>query len=191
MQALILRTGRQIMKIDYAILGLLSWKPLTGYDIKKIIQESPYIYWSGNNNQIYKSLIQLEKDGMVSCRVIHQENGPSKKEYDITDLGYETLNHWIKFQEFEMPEYKKTFLVQLSWSANLEKAELDLLLRKYKARVEEIIVMYKEVKRRKINFPDRNEKESYIWNMLYDNMIQTYVAEIDWVDTFRKGIIKW
>lgn len=30
------------MTIDYAILGMLSWQPLTGYDIKKIIQESPF-----------------------------------------------------------------------------------------------------------------------------------------------------
>lgn len=179
------------MKIDYAILGLLSWKPLTGYDIKKIIQESPYIYWSGNNNQIYKGLIQLEKDGLVNCKVIHQENAPSKKEYNITDLGINTLNEWIKYQEFEMPEYKKTFLVQLSWSAGLKKAELDSLLDKYKARIEEIIALYRESKRRKKNFPERNKKESYIWNMLYNNMIQTYEAEIGWVETFKEGIKDW
>ena len=44
------------MIIDYAILGLLSWKPLTGYDVKRVMQDSPFLYWSGNNNQIYKAL---------------------------------------------------------------------------------------------------------------------------------------
>lgn len=179
------------MKIDYAILGLLSWKALTGYDIKKIIQESPYIYWSGNNNQIYKGLIQLEKDELVTCRVIHQENAPSKKEYDITELGLRSLNHWLKSEEFEMPEYKKTFLVQLSWSANLERADLEHLLEKYKAKMEEMVIMFQEIKRRKTNFPERNEKESYIWNMIYDNMIQTYEAEIVWVNSIRNGILNW
>ncbi len=179
------------MKIEYAILGLLSWKPLTGYDMKKIVQESPYIYWSGNNNQIYKGLIQLEKEGLVICKVIHQENAPSKKEYEITELGIETLNNWIKSQDFEMPEFKKTFLVQLSWSAKLEKSELDLLLGQYKSKIEEIVAMYKEIKRRKKYFPERSEKESYIWNMLYDNMIQTYEAELTWVENFKQGMHNW
>ncbi len=47
------------MQIDYAILGLLSWKPLTGYDVKRVMQDSPFLYWSGNNNQIYKALTKL------------------------------------------------------------------------------------------------------------------------------------
>ena len=45
------------MSIEYAILGLLSWKPFSGYDLKKIIAESEVYYWSGNNNQIYNSLV--------------------------------------------------------------------------------------------------------------------------------------
>ena len=36
-----------IMMIDHAILGLLSWKPLTGYDVKRVMQDSPFLYWSG------------------------------------------------------------------------------------------------------------------------------------------------
>lgn len=179
------------MKIDYAILGLLSWKPLTGYDIKKIIQESHYLYWSGNNNQIYKGLIQLEKDGLVNNRVIHQENAPSKKEYNITDRGMDELNNWIRHQDLELPEYKKTFLVQLSWSADLGNEEINVLLDKYETRLLEIQAMYKEGKRRKKYFPERNEKESYVWSMLYDNLIQTYEAEIQWVRNFKAGIKKY
>ena len=42
------------MTIKYAILGLLSWKPFSGYDLKKIFVDSASLYWSGNNNQIYR-----------------------------------------------------------------------------------------------------------------------------------------
>ena len=44
------------MTLEYAILGLLSWKPFSGYDLKKIFSDSPIYYWSGNNNQIYRTL---------------------------------------------------------------------------------------------------------------------------------------
>ena len=40
------------MTIKYAMLGFLSWRPLAGYDIKKLMVDSPVLYWSGNNNQI-------------------------------------------------------------------------------------------------------------------------------------------
>jgi DNA-binding PadR family transcriptional regulator len=55
------------MLINNAILGLLSYRPMTGYEIKKIIQDSSYMHWSGNNNQIYKALLELAEDGFVTA----------------------------------------------------------------------------------------------------------------------------
>ena len=43
------------MSIHHAILGLLSWKPHTGYDLKKVFEDSAFMHWSGNNNQIYRA----------------------------------------------------------------------------------------------------------------------------------------
>ena len=60
---------RLIVSIKHAILGILSFKPLTGYDIKKIIQESSFMYWSGNNNQVYKALLELHDKGFVTNEV--------------------------------------------------------------------------------------------------------------------------
>ena len=42
-------------------------------------------YWSGNNNQIYKTLVQLHADGLVESEVQQQENYPTRKEYRLTD----------------------------------------------------------------------------------------------------------
>lgn len=64
------------MIIDYAILGLLSWKPLTGYDVKRVMQGSSFLYWSGNNNQIYKTLVKLLESGFVTNEIQYQENAP-------------------------------------------------------------------------------------------------------------------
>jgi len=67
------------MLINYAILGILSCKSMTGYDIKKVIQNSTFLYWSGNNNQVYKSLTELLNKGFVTNVVKHQEGSPTKK----------------------------------------------------------------------------------------------------------------
>ncbi len=83
--------GVMAMAIKYAILGLLSWKPLSGYDLKKIMVDSAAFYWSGNNNQIYKTLVQLHEEGLVEIEVRQQENYPPRKEYTITDQGAAAL----------------------------------------------------------------------------------------------------
>ena len=67
------------MSINFAILGILSYKPMTGYDLKKIIQDSTFMPWSGNNNQIYRSLTKLLDEGLVTNEVLHQESSPTKR----------------------------------------------------------------------------------------------------------------
>jgi DNA-binding PadR family transcriptional regulator len=57
------------VSIKYAILGLLSSKPSTGYEMKKVFEESSVMYWSGNNNQIYKSLVELLNEGLVTSEI--------------------------------------------------------------------------------------------------------------------------
>ena len=37
-----------------------------------------FIYWSGNTNQIYRTLVQLHKEDLVAAEVQHQESGPSR-----------------------------------------------------------------------------------------------------------------
>ncbi len=83
------------MDIKYAILGFLSWKPFTGYELKKVITEAEGFYWSGNNNQIYTSLVELHKEGLVINEVQHQERYPSRKVYSITKEGLSALRKWV------------------------------------------------------------------------------------------------
>ncbi|HYE67160.1 MAG TPA: PadR family transcriptional regulator, partial [Anaerovoracaceae bacterium] len=94
------------MTIQSAILGLLSWRPSSGYELKKVFENSPYLYWSGNNNQIYKSLLQLQKDGLITYETIHQDGAPSKKIYSVTETGMAELKDWI-ISTSESPEFKK------------------------------------------------------------------------------------
>ncbi|MCT8978448.1 PadR family transcriptional regulator, partial [Clostridium sp. CX1] len=114
------------MSIKFAILGILSSKASTGYELKKIFEESSFLYWSGNNNQIYKALIKMQEEDLVTSEVIHQDSSPSKKIYTITEEGLKELKEWIMSSP-EAPEIKKTFLIQLAWSDMLNTQELNQL----------------------------------------------------------------
>ena len=52
-------------KTRFALLGLLSWKPMSGYDIKKIVDIGLSHFWNENYGQIYPSLDALVKEGLA------------------------------------------------------------------------------------------------------------------------------
>lgn len=175
------------MSINFAILGLLSYKSLSGYDLKKIIQDSPFMHWSGNNNQIYKALVELLDDGFVTNEVQHQESSPSKKIYTITDDGRSELKRWVQSAP-EPPELKKTFLVQLAWADLLSPSELDDLLSKYEEEIQLQLAAHEEKKRRDSFSPKRTEREVYLWTMIHENMGSYYRNELQWLRQIREGL---
>lgn len=176
------------MSIKHAILGILSWKDSTGYELKKIFEESSFLYWSGNNNQIYKALSQMLEEGLAESKTIHRESSPSKKIYSITEQGIKELKEWVVFAP-EIPEMKKTFLVQLAWSDMLSDQELKEMLANYEDELNTQLIMEKEILRRGMHFPNRSERESLIWEMISENIISTYKNELNWVAAMRQKLV--
>ncbi len=178
------------MPIRYAILGLLSYKSLTGYDLKKIMQDSPFMYWSGNNNQIYKALVDLHNEGYVTSEIFHQESFPSKKVYTITDAGLSELKRWTLSLP-EVPEIRNTFLVQLAWTAQLSNKEIDSLLSKYEQEINGRLAIEQQKINRGCFSPKRTPREACIWELLYDNVLKAYKSELEWVNKVRQALHKF
>lgn len=177
------------MSIKLAILGILSWKPSTGYELKKIFEDSSFMYWSGNNNQIYKALISMEAEELVTSEVIHQDNSPSKKIYTITEEGLKELKEWVVSSP-EAPEIKKTFLVQLAWSDMLSNQELNEILAKYENEIKAQLIMQQKKNRRALHSPNRSTRESIIWKLISENIISTYNNELNWILETRQKLFE-
>ncbi len=177
------------MDIKYAILGFLSWKPATGYELKKLITQSIGFEWSGNNNQIYTTLIQLHKDNLVTSELQHQEQLPARKIYSITNSGRHALREWI-LSNSELPIFKKSFLVQLAWSDQLSQDELKEMLKRYECEMETQILMLREQIRRGVINPARTERERYLWEKISENYIRSYELELQWAREIYQEVVK-
>lgn len=188
------------MSIDYAILGLLSWHPLTGYDIKKMFAGSAAFYWSGNNNQIYTTLVRLHEKGLVTREIEMQEDNPPRKIYSITSEGRVELKKWL-LSEPEPPQLKNAFLAQLAWADQLSSDELNTLLDKYEAEVQMQISMLQTQAQQKNIGPSgrvrdayinaaqaRTSREAILWTMIQENWTLFYENELKWVRRLRKQI---
>jgi len=175
------------MDLRFTILGLLSWRPASGYDLKRIISDSEVFYWSGNNNQIYKSLIELQNEGLVTHQVQVQESLPAKKIYSITEQGRAALYQSL-LAEPEAPELRKGFLIQLAWAEALSDDEVQALLEKYEQEITGRLRMYQAQAARPGSSPDRSQRERYLWKRLADNLIAATETELDWVRQTRQDL---
>jgi PadR family transcriptional regulator AphA len=82
-------------KSRYALLGMLSLAPMSGYDIKKATDISINHFWKENYAQIYPMLKQLAKEGLTTSHVEEQEGKPDRHVYTLTDKGREELQRWL------------------------------------------------------------------------------------------------
>ena len=175
------------MTIQYAILGLLSWRPMSGYDLKKLIADSQSLHWSGNNNQVYRTLVQLHEAGLVEIEVQQQENYPARKEYRLTEQGANELRNWV-LSAPELPQFRSTFLIQLAWADQLSAAELDGLLARYERAVEVQALILQERRRRGDINPARTPREVYLWREIEGYFLTAYTDELAWVRSLRKEV---
>jgi DNA-binding PadR family transcriptional regulator len=175
------------MTIQYTILGFLSWQPLTGYDLKKLISDSEFLHWSGNSNQIYTSLVQLHRDGLVCARTEQQPNLPPRKIYTLTDDGRRDLRNWAQSPP-ELPEVRNTFLAQLAWADQLTAPEIDTLVGAYEEEVGMRLAMCRERIHRGPRSPDRTPRERYLWEMANKNRLRAWKSELLWARTLRRGL---
>jgi DNA-binding PadR family transcriptional regulator len=81
---------------DYVILGLLSEAPLTGYQIKRIIDIRFRFFWNESYGQLYPSLKSLCAGGYIKEFETAEESAPrAQKSYRLTPAGVEALERWL------------------------------------------------------------------------------------------------
>jgi PadR family transcriptional regulator AphA len=139
-------------KSKYAVLGMLSICPMSGYDIKKRVGESISNFWSESYGQIYPILKRLVDEESVTKTVERQSGKPDRHVYALTGRGRKELRRWLA--EGAVPKIERNeFLLKLFFgeevavAANIRHVEkyreLQLhLLEKYAAVEQEIKTKY-------------------------------------------------
>jgi PadR family transcriptional regulator AphA len=178
---------RSFMSIRHAILGFLSWTPLTGYDLKKLFADSEVLYWSGNNHQIYRALVELHDENLVTRDIQQQENRPARKIYSITEKGLAELRDWLHSTP-ELPQLRDPFLIQLAWADQLSAGELETLLGTYEEELALKLLMLSAENQRHDVSPRRTPRETYLWGMITENQVAHYEQELAWVRKLRKEL---
>lgn len=85
----------KLNRTKQAILGFLTWEPMSGYDIKKAIENSTSTFWSESYGQIYPILKRMTEEGLVTQSLLTTRGGRDRHVYAITEAGREELRRWL------------------------------------------------------------------------------------------------
>ncbi|WP_033221150.1 PadR family transcriptional regulator [Kitasatospora phosalacinea] len=80
------------MSLRHALLGLLSERPASGYDLLKSFDTALADVWPATQSQIYTELSKLADAGLIS---VTAEGPRGRKEYTLTHAGLGELQHWL------------------------------------------------------------------------------------------------
>lgn len=81
-------------RTDFTILGCLSIRPMSGYDIKTFIDRSIVHFWNESYGQIYPALKRLTAAGLIGAED-DNTSGRSRRVYRLTPAGVEVLRGWL------------------------------------------------------------------------------------------------
>jgi PadR family transcriptional regulator AphA len=106
------------MSLRHAILGFLSVRPMSGYDLKKAFDTSVRHFWSSDKAAIYRALADLRELGWTIEQRVEQETRPDRKVQHLTDAGRDELDRWLGLAE-PAPPRREPFLVRVFFSDRL------------------------------------------------------------------------
>lgn len=125
----------------YAILGLLSWKPMSGYDLKKFVEVGISHFWSESYGQLFPTLNRLADEGLVSRRRDTGRGRRMRHLYTITPKGRRELIGWLQ-APLQPLQVRNELLLKFFLSCRRPAPESLRLLGEYRAQLESRLAEY-------------------------------------------------
>jgi PadR family transcriptional regulator, regulatory protein AphA len=141
---------------EYVILGLLSESPLTGYQMKQLIDVRFRFFWNESYGQLYPTLKALKERGLIEeMETPAASDSRAQRTYRILESGMEALRLWL-----QQPVEKET-------------VRLEILLKMYFSNLTEPEVMAEHIKL----FLTSHEKDLQVLKMFQTELES--IAEVD------------
>lgn len=122
----------QLPTTSFAVLGLLaSAGESSGYDLKRLADDSLRFFFKIAQSQVYNELRRLADGGFVTAREVRQEGRPDKRVFAITDAGREALEAWIDEGEAHPVTIVHPVILRMFFGQFADPARLRRMLERY------------------------------------------------------------
>ena len=172
------------MALKYAILGLLNYQDMTGYDLKKLFDDSIKNFWFASVSHIYRELGALESAGYLSSVIKPQTDKPDRRVYSITEAGKTAFRKWIAhFPDKLSKEKRDEFSLRLFFSSSLSHAELNKQFRRLireKEQQREEILSYMNITEQYAQKLELFGGEELYWRFILRRALMNLETTIRW-----------
>ena len=130
----------------FAILGVLGFAEMSGYDVKMLIERSIAHFWNESYGQIYPILNRLAAEGLAARRREKQRGKPDRQIYALTDKGRQELARWLAVPARQEP-FRNELLLKLFLGAEGRVADSLAQIEHYQAGQRAHLEMYVGIER--------------------------------------------
>jgi PadR family transcriptional regulator, regulatory protein AphA len=171
------------MSLEYAILGFLSYKAFTGYELKKVFDHSVRHFWYADQSQIYRTLARLTGQGWAELEVVEQTERPDRKVYYITDKGRAELHRWLA-GPIPAQENHSSPLIQIFFSGQLDDEEVLTKFQEAAVSIRSTLDRYNQVPVQIADYVEMvdSPRETFFWMLTLEMGIQSMQVQLEWVE---------
>lgn len=179
------------MSLKYALLGLLSKEPSTGYHLTQRFRETLIHFWNAHHTQIYRELAKMEAEELVHSELVLQDDHPDKKVYTIEEKGLKALLYWLTEEPPDIPKMKDEMLLRVSLFNLIPPKRAIEMLEASKlhhgivlSRMEEWVQFRYEG-----NSPDPSQIGEYLTSEYGMRYMKNWISWCDWaIELFQKMV---
>ena len=171
------------LTIEHILLGLLYKEPKHGYELHKIIKQSPGLstIWYVKPGKLYALLGRLEKDGLLISKHIPSQKTPTRKEYHITKIGESTFLEWVKLPVKNARDMRLVFHARVYFALELgEETAFNL--------IEEQRKVCRQWIEQNLSLMNGLKGRDFITEQIYNFRIGQTEAMLTWLDKCEKNI---
>ncbi len=183
--------------LKYILLGFLNYQPMTGYDLKRLVDGSTAHFWHAYHSQIYTTLRKMEQEGLVTSVIDDSDEKLERRIYQITEEGKSKLKQWLGRPLTELPPSKDGLLVRLFFSGSRASQEVLNELRFQRQLHQQQLELYQQIKPEasaaqsqvnsdleEIRYGGRIDfdREAKFWRMTLDLGVASEQMYLKWLD---------
>lgn len=177
----------RVNKSQFAILGCLSIKPMSAYEIKQFLRRSASHFWSEAEAQLYPTLKQLAVKDLVSYHEEKAEKAGMKKIFALTEAGEEALKAWLK-KKAEQPVFRNELLLKLFFGPMQNPADNIKLIQLEMHDLEATLHLLQEIKDHMIPKKKISQVRAAYMEIVLDYGLRLIQTEIAWCKDSMKRL---
>ena len=169
--------------LRHLILGLLVQRPMSGYDIKRLLKGFSWLVGSPSFGSLYPALRSLLEEGLVMEECVSFQNKRGRRSYCITEAGKQALQEW-SHQPAEPDASLKSFVMRLILAGNFSRPGLFAHLQQRRSQV----AVHRATLNQMMGSPDKEMEPEQ--RLAHDFGLALATAELSWLDRTIKRLFQ-